>query len=341
MQLSPDQGNQLTSGLCLRPNGGPGYALAPEANGANGATLPHLIHSRQLNRPWLEEELFPLCDSLRKGNGVERTLAGRALYCLFYEPSFLTRASFERAMSLLGGHVQFTEDATQFFPVRSATYIEDTIKFLASLRFHAAVVRSSQPGAVDAAAGINIVSVINGGSDVDHPTQALLDIYTLRRELGGVDGIKIAVVGRVAHRNVNALLTALALYRNVQVALVPCTGGANSEVLAYCREAGMKVTVESCLDSLAQELDAIYLNGAETAAHTQLIMDRNLAKVKVDRSLLQKLRPDCIILDPMQRSEPLITDNGDSRWAGYRQAENGLFVRMAVLLRLLDSSQRP
>jgi aspartate carbamoyltransferase catalytic subunit len=115
--------------------------------------------------------------------------------------------------------------------VRTASYIEDTIKFLASLHFHVAVVRSSQPGAVDAAAWINIVSVINGGSDIDHPTQALLDIYTLKRELGGVDGVKIAIVGRVAHRNVNALLTALALYRNVHVVLALFTGGANPEVL--------------------------------------------------------------------------------------------------------------
>jgi aspartate carbamoyltransferase catalytic subunit len=311
--------------------------LTPEANGVKTGRLPHLINTRQLSRSWVEEELFPLCDSLRNSNGMERALVGRALYCLFYEPSFLTRASFERAMSLLGGHVQFTEDASQFFPVRTASYIEDTIKFLASLRFHVAVVRSSQPGVVDAAARINIVSVINGGSDIDHPTQALLDIYTLRRELGRVDGIKIAIVGRVAHRNVNALLMALALYREVRVVLAPFTGGVNSEVLEYCRAAGMNVTTESCLTSFAHELDAIYLNGAETAAHSQLVMDRNLAKVKVDHSLLQKLRPDCVILDPMQRSGPLMTDNGDSRWAGYRQAENGLFIRMGVLVSMLDS----
>jgi hypothetical protein len=100
--------------------------------------------------------------------------------------------------------------------------------------------------------------------------------------------------------------------------LAPFTGGVNSEVLEYCRAAGMNVTTESCLTSFAHELDAIYLNGAETAAHSQLVMDRNLAKVKVDHSLLQKLRPDCVILDPMQHSGPLMTDNGDSRWAGYR-----------------------
>ena len=297
----------------------------------------HLTNSRQLSRSWMEEEIFPLCDSLREGKMVGGSLAGRALYCLFYEASFLTRTSFERAMSLLGGHAQFTEDASQFFPVGTTSYIENTIKFLASLQFDAVVVRSSQPGAIEAAAEADVLSVINGGSDVDHPTQALLDIYTLQREMGGLDGIKMAVVGRVDHRNVNALLMALALFRDVQVILVPFTGQANPEVLKSCQDAGMTVTVESALAPFAQELDAVYLNGAETAAHAQLVLARNLATVRIDQQLLQLLRRNCVILDPMQRTEPLITNNADSRWAGYRQAENGLFVRMALLLNLLGA----
>ena len=282
----------------------------------------------------MEEDLFPLCDLLRD-QGVDRPLAGRSMYCLFYEPSFLTRTSFERAMSLLGGHVQFTEDASQFFPVRATSYIEDTIRFLASLHFDLVVLRSSHTGAIAAAADIDVIPVINGGSDFDHPTQALLDVYTLKRERGTVDGIKLGVVGRVDHRNVNALLMALALYQNVQVLLFPFSGQARPEVIEYCRDSEMAVSVESSIMPFAEELDALYLAGAETAAHTQLVMAHNLATVRVDDALLRELKPDCIIMDPMQRTEPLLSDNTDSRWAGYRQAENGLFVRMAVLLQML------
>jgi len=282
----------------------------------------------------MEEELFPLCDLLRE-QGVDKPLAGRSMYCLFYEPSFLTRTSFERAMSLLGGHVQFTEDASQFFPVRSTSYIEDTIRFLASLHFDLVVLRSSHTGAIAAAADADVIPVINGGSDFDHPTQALLDVYTLKRERGSVDGIKLGVVGRVDHRNVNALLTVLTLYQNVQVFLFPFSGQAQPEVMEYCRDSEMAVSVESSIMPFAQELDALYLSGAETAAHTQLVMAHNLATVRVDDTLLRELKPDCIIMDPMQRTEPLLSDNTDSRWAGYRQAENGLFVRMAVLLQML------
>jgi aspartate carbamoyltransferase catalytic subunit len=285
----------------------------------------------------METELFPLCNSLRDGEDAERPLAGRSLYCLFYEPSFLTRTSFERAMSLLGGNVQFTEDASQFFPVRTTFYIEDTIKFLASLHFDAVVLRNSQPGAVAAAADADVIPIISGGGDDDHPTQALLDIYTLQRELGTLDGIKIGVVGRVDHRNVNALLMALTLYRDVKVLLFPFSGQASPEVLEYCRNSGMDVSVESSIMPFARELNSLYLNGAETAAHSQLVMAHDLANVKVDDELLRELGPGCVIMDPMQRTEPLISDNTDSRWAGYRQAENGLFVRMAVLLQVLGA----
>ena len=295
----------------------------------------HLISTKHIERHWMEGELFPLADKLRETRNGSAPLRGSALYCLFYEPSFLTRTSFERAMSLLGGHVQFTEDASQFFPVQSTSYIEDTIKFLGHLHFDAVVLRSSQPNAVQAAADADILSVINGGSDTDHPTQALLDIYTLQRELGGADGLSIAVVGRVDHRNVNALLLALAMYRDVKVFLCPFTGQPNPDVLEYCQASGMSITVEQTLQPFADELDAVYLNGAETAAHMQLLRARNLVTVKLDEELMGQLKPRCVILDPMQRTEPLISDTADARWAGYRAAENGLFIRMALLLKLL------
>ena len=112
--------------------------------------------------------------------GHAEDFSRKALYCLFYEPSFLTRTSFERAMSLLGGDVQFTEDASQFVPVRTVSYVEDTVRFLASLHFDGVVIRCSQPGVVSAAAEADVLPVINGGSDVDHPTQAKYDSLVTR-----------------------------------------------------------------------------------------------------------------------------------------------------------------
>jgi len=99
----------------------------------------------------------------------------------------------------------------------------------------------------------------------------------------------------------------------------------------------LAVSVESSIQPFAQTLDCVYLNGAATAAHSQLVADRNLVSVKIDEELLESLKPNCIIMDPMQRTTPLMSDTTDPRWAGYRQAENGLYVRMALLLHILGS----
>ena len=111
----------------------------------------HLTSTLQLDRDWLESDLFPLCDELREPGRHDSPLVGRSLYCLFYEPSFLTRTSFERAIGLLGGAAYHTEDATQFFPVQTPDYIGNTINLLASLRLDLVVLRSSDPGVVETA----------------------------------------------------------------------------------------------------------------------------------------------------------------------------------------------
>ena len=176
----------------------------------------HLTRTAQITRAWIESDVFPLCERLRQTEEVQPTLEGRSVYCLFYEPSFLTRTSFERAVGLQGGQAYHTEDASQFFPVRTPNYMDNTINILASLHINLVVLRSSDPGAVESAELADALPVINGGSLDDHPTQALADLYTLKRELGDVDGVNVAIIGRLEHRNVSALLRGLALFRNVR-----------------------------------------------------------------------------------------------------------------------------
>ena len=105
--------------------------------------FPHLTATSQLDREFIETRLFPLSDTLRDGEVADRRLNGLALYSLFYEPSLLTRTSFERAMGLLGGQVYHTEDASQFYPVSNASHIDNVINILASLRIDVVVLRSS------------------------------------------------------------------------------------------------------------------------------------------------------------------------------------------------------
>ena len=297
--------------------------------------FPHLTATSQLDRNFIQDSLFPLCETLRNGRDADGRLSGLALYSLFYEPSLLTKTSFERAMGLLGGQIYGTEDASQFFPVSNASHMDNVIKILASMRIDVVVLRSSAPGVVERAEFADALTVINGGSEDDHPTQALADMYTLHRELGGIGGVKIAVVGRLEHRNVNALLRGLALFDNVCVTLVPVSGGVDPEVLSHCRRNGMSVNVESDIEVI-NAADAIYLNAPRTLAHAQLLRSRGAFSLRIDSDFMAKLKPHCIIMDPMQRSGDFAVEVEDDRLAFYRQSENALVMRMAILAEMFD-----
>ena len=296
---------------------------------------PHLTATGQLDRQFIESRLFPLCDTLRDGDSADGRLSGLALYSLFYEPSLLTRTSFERAMGLLGGQIYHTEDASQFFPVSNASHMDNVIKILASMRIDVVVLRSSAPGVVERAEFADALTVINGGSADDHPTQALADLYTIQRELGGIDGANVAVVGRLEHRNVNALLRGLALFENISVTLIPVSGGADPDVLAHCRQRGMCVNIESDVEAL-QSADAIYLNAPRTLAHVQLLRSRGALNFRIDSDFMAALKPHCVIMDPMQRSGDFSVEVEDDRLAFYRQSENALVMRMAILADMFD-----
>ena len=261
---------------------------------------------------------------------------GRSLYCLFYEPSFLTRTSFERAVGLLDGTAYHTEDASQFFPVKTPNYVDNIISILASLHIDLVVLRSSDVGVVERAAEAGALPIISGGSLDDHPTQALADVLTLSRELGGVDGINVAVVGRLEHRNVSALLRGLALYNDVKVTLIPISGQADPDVISYCEDNGIEFVSAADIGAVS-EVDAIYLNGPRTVAHVQLLRARGSFNIRIDGEFMSMLKPHCIIMDPMQRSGDFAVEVQDQRLAFYRQAENALYVRMALLSLMLRS----
>ena len=294
----------------------------------------HLTRTDQFDRRWVEEQIFPLANRLRDENGGQELAKGKALFNLFYEPSFLTRVSFERAVRLLGGEAYFTEDASQFFPVRTPNYIDNTIAILASLHINIVVLRSSDEGVFQRAEEADAIPVINGGSLDDHPTQALADLYTITRELGGIDGARVAIAGRLEHRNVSALLRGLTLFKDVRVDLVPFSGQVDPAVAAYCESKSLRLTTYEDVKPLA-EADVIYLNGPRTVAHVELLKSRNAFNLRIDEAFMARLKPDCIIMDPMQRSGDFSVEVDDRRVASYRQAENALFVRMAVLAELI------
>ena len=299
-------------------------------------TIDNLISTSDLERAWLEDVLFPRCDSLADRRHAGSELNGRALYCLFYDPSFITRASFERAMGLLGGSFYQTENASQSFPVTTPNYIDNVVGILQSLRIDAVVIRSSKSGVMAKAASAGVMPVVSGGGAIDHPTQALADLYTLKKELGRLDGLKVAVVGRLEHRNVNALLTGLSVFDAVTVTTFPFSGGLDPDVEKLCVERGVEFKIAEDAAEVASA-DAVYLNAPRTVAHAQLLGVRSAPGLTIDSDFMTKLRPDAIVMNPMQRSGDFaIAASGDKRLAYYRQAENALVARMAVLVELLS-----
>ena len=232
--------------------------------------LRHLVQTSRVTREWVEGELFPLCDSLRGEGEREPVMRGKALYCLFYEPSFLTRTSFERAAGLLGGEAHHTEDASQFFPVHNPRNIDDITSILASLQIDVVVIRTGDANVIERAAAVDVAPVINGGSPNDHPTQALADLYTLHREVGGIDDRTVAIVGRPEHRNVSALLTGLAMFDGVKVVVVPFSGGVPLEIAEHCAENGLELTTVDDMSAVYGSRRNLFERSEDGGAHAAI-----------------------------------------------------------------------
>src|SRR5690348_9522946 len=183
--------------------------------------MRHVLDARQFTRAWLEEILFP--ESLRlQGTPTERldkVLAGKQLFYLFYEPSTRTRVSFEMAATLLGASVSGM-DSHEHRPEEER--LEDRIRVLNAYPYDFLLLRFHEEGGASRAAAVSHVPVINAGDGQgQHPTQALLDAYTVWRELGRLDGLRVALVGDLSYqRSTNSLAYLLSQFHDLQFFLV-------------------------------------------------------------------------------------------------------------------------
>src|SRR5213082_3726165 len=185
---------------------------------AVGSRLRHVVESQQFSRALLEE-LFLRSDEIkREPHHFIGRLAGQVMAALFYEPSTRTRLSFEAAMLRLGGRTMGTDNAREFSSAAKGETLEDTIRIVSGYA-DVIVLRHNEEGAARRAASVSSVPVINAGDGPgQHPTQALLDLYTIRDELGHVDGIRIAMVGDLANgRTVRSLTYLLSKFRDIRV----------------------------------------------------------------------------------------------------------------------------
>src|SRR2546430_3476197 len=185
---------------------------------AVSSRLRHVVESQQFSRSLLEE-LFARAEEIkREPHRFMGRLAGQVMAALFYEPSTRTRLSFEAAMLRLGGQTMGTDNAREFSSAAKGETLEDTIRIVSGYA-DVIVLRHSEEGAARRAAAVSAVPVINARDGPgQHPTHALLDLYTIRDELGRIDGVRVALVGDLANgRTVRSLTYLLSKFKDIKV----------------------------------------------------------------------------------------------------------------------------
>ena len=302
---------------------------------AIGSRLRHVIESQQFSRPLLEE-LFARADEMKsQPHHFSGRLNGQVMAALFYEPSTRTRLSFEAAMLRLGGRTIGTDNAREFSSAAKGETLEDTMRIVSGYA-DVIVLRHNEEGAARRAASVSSVPVINAGDGPgQHPTQALLDLYTIRDELGHVDGIRIAMVGDLANgRTVRSLTYLLSKFRDIRVSFVaPPQVSMRQDIKDHLDEHRVPWVETRDLAAVLPQVDVVY----QTRIQKERFADEaSYLAVKgiyrIDSETMANLRKDAIVMHPLPRVDEIAPEfDSDPRAAYFRQARNGLYIRMALL----------
>lgn len=306
--------------------------------------LYHVLGAKQFNRESLED-LFETAQRMERivEDGGSNLYQNKIMTTLFFEPSTRTRLSFESAISRLGGKVIGTENASQFSSVTKGETLEDTIRVV-STYCDVIVMRHTEIGAAERAAKYATVPILNAGDGGgEHPTQALLDMYTIKKELGHLDRLHIVMVGDLANgRTVHSLAYLLANYDDIHISF---TGPSNVPIPAYVKEYLTKMNVsfeeESDLDKVAKSADVIYQTRIQKERFSSSEeYEKAFGQYNIDVNILKLMKKDCIILHPLPRAGEIDAEvDSDPRAAYFRQAANGLFIRMALLDKCFQSEK--
>lgn len=306
------------------------------------STLRHIVEAQQFDRE-LMARIFQVAREMEQvvQHYGANLLNRRVMATLFYEPSTRTRLSFESAMRRLGGDVITTESAQEFSSAAKGETLEDTIRIVAGYA-DIIVLRHFESGASKRAAAVSPVPIISAGDGPgQHPTQALLDVYTIEREIGRLDGISIAMVGDLANgRTVRSLCYLLAKFESPRVFFVaPEVVRMRDDIKEYLTRHGISWVESSDLHSVAAQVDVIYQTRIQRERFGDRVQDYQQARGMyiIDRRILECMQDHAIIMHPLPRVDEIVADevDADPRAAYFRQAHNGLYVRMALLRMIL------
>jgi len=302
--------------------------------------LHHVIESQQFTVPLLME-LFVRASEMEKilRRGGTKDYEKKIMATLFYRPSTRTRFSFEAAMRRLGGEVLSTETAREFSSEVQGEQLEDTIRIIGTY-CDVIVLRHHEEGGAQRAAAVSSVPVINAGDGQggQHPTQALLDLYTIYNECKTLNGLSVALIGALdTGRTARSLAYLLSKFERVKLYfLAPPEMQIKPDIVQHLDEHRVSYELLTEPEQVLPRVDVVYQTRIDRERLKR--SDINLSRYNINPVILEKMRPNAIILHPLPRSveiDPAV--DLDPRAAYFRQARNGLLIRMALLTMLLES----
>jgi aspartate carbamoyltransferase catalytic subunit len=306
----------------------------------NGLTGQDIISVSQFDTARLDY-IFNRAHEMR--DMVERVgstdlLKGRVLACLFYEPSTRTSASFIAAMERLGGSVIPITQGVQFSSVSKGETLADTVRTLEQYA-DVIVLRHPEIGSAQLAADYAEVPVINAGDGAgEHPTQALLDLFTIEEELGGIAGLKIAMVGDLRYgRTVHSLTRLLTQYDvslrfvSPEILRLPLT------IMNHVIDAGLNVRETHDVADVIENADVLYVTRVQKERFSDLAQYEEVKnQYEITPELMQRAKNKMVVMHPLPRvGEIHYSVDSDPRAAYFRQVKNGMYIRMALLAAVL------
>ncbi|MBC7114589.1 MAG: aspartate carbamoyltransferase catalytic subunit [Archaeoglobi archaeon] len=291
-----------------------------------------ILSTRELTREEIDHILKTASKFDENPQEFSDILRGKILALVFYEPSTRTRMSFETAMKRLGGDV-INLGAIEASSIAKGENLCDTIRIISNYA-DAIVLRHPKDGASKLAAEVSPVPVINGGDGAGHhPTQTLLDLYTMRKE-GKLGRVKVALVGDLKYgRTVHSLIYALTLYDAEIILVSPKELAMPHDIVEDIRKAGGKIRETEDLKEVIPEVDVLYMTRIQKERFPDPNEYKRVAGIyRLTPELLKDAKEDMIVMHPLPRVDeidPRVDELPNAKY--FEQARNGIPVRMAVL----------
>lgn len=286
-----------------------------------------------------KDEILHVLEVAREfeANREQNFLAGKVIACLFFEPSTRTRLSFEAAVNRLGARVIGFPDNKNTSQKKGET-LEDTIKIVSNY-VDMIIMRHPVEGAADIAASVAGVPVVNAGDGANqHPSQTLLDLYSIKKTQGRIDGLTVNMVGDLKYgRTVHSLTQAMLDFSPNFVFTAPEELRMPRKYLDVLDEKGIPYTEASRIEEHINDCDILYMTRVQQERFSDIEEYEKVKDVyQLTASMLDGVRPGMRILHPLPRVNEITTDVDSTPYAYYfQQAGNGMYVRMAIISYLL------